>query len=243
MSRRLLLRSCSLLLRSSLVRRSLYATSSCTAPVQQFPEPDKERVLQLADAFEASKKSTKAFAISMDNFRKWVKENNRPARSYTVQLLLPICMGSGKISDMDIVVDYINRRGWKSDEEGLMNSFVVSMAKSRQYTKALEIYQRIEESGEKLRLTAICALLEAAADEGDFPTLLTLSQQLKKAKALSVQRTYMHISSVKHVLLACKGVEDTVAMEATSELLDTLRICRLKLNQEMACVIEEWARR
>ena len=243
MSRRLLFRSCSLFLRSSLVRCSFYATSSSAAPVQQFPEPDKERVLQLADTFEASKKSTKAFVVIMDRFRKWVEENNQPAPSSIVKLLLPICLGSRNTHDIDIAVDYIKRRGWKADEEGLMNSFIVSMVKSGQYTKALEIYQRINDSGKRLRLTGICALLEAAADEGDFPTMLTLSQELKKTKAISVKHTYMHTSSIKHVLLACKGVEDTVAMEATSELLDTLRICRLKLNQEMACVIEEWAER
>ena len=196
--------------------------------------------------FEASKKSSKGFAIIMDSFRKWVKENNRPAPSSIVELLLSICLGSGKISDVDIVVDYINRRGWKSDEEGLMNSFVVSMLKSGQYTKVLEIYQRIIDSGKMLRLTSICALLEAAADEGDFPTLLTLAQQFKKAKAVSLQHIYVYtnsITSIRHVLLACKGVEDTVAMEATAELLDTLRIGRQKLDQEMVCVIEEWARR
>ena len=246
MSRRLFFRSCSLLLRSPLVRHSFYATSSIAAPVQQFPEPDKERVLQLADTFEASKKSTKAFAVIMDKFRKWVEENNQPAPSSIVELLLPICLRSGNTRDIDIAVDYIKRRGWEADEEGLMNSFIVSMVKSGQYTKALEIYQRIKDSGKKLRLTGICALLEAAADEGDFSTILTLSQELKKSKAVPPPHTYMHTSitsSIMHVLLACKGVEDTVAMEATSELLDTLRISRLKLNQEMAYVIEEWAER
>ena len=250
--RRLLLRSCSLLLRSSLVRRTFYATStsdSAAPPVQQqqqFPEPHKERILELADLFEATKKPSRAFIVGIDRFRKWVEDNNQPAPRNVVEFLLPVCLRTGIKGDIDIVMEFINRRGWNSDDEGLRNSFLVSMAKSGQYEKALKIYQAIEDSGEKLRLTGVFALLAAAANERDFPTLLTLSRQLREKARGLILHPSVHgdiALGIEHVLLACKGVEDAVAMEATFELLDAVRIIRRKLGKEMADVIKEWANR
>lgn len=248
------LRSSSLLLLPSVVRRTFCATSASTstsssaAPPgqQQFPETDKKRILELADIFEASKKQTSGFLTGMSRFRKWVEDNNQPPSRKTVQFLLPICLRTGEKSDTDIVMDYINRRGWKSDEEGLRNVFLVSMAKSGQYDKALKIYQAIEDSGEKLRLTGVFALLEAATNERDFPTMLSLSRHLRgKAKGM-VEYSSLHADvalSIEHVLLAVKGVEDAVAMEVAFELLDTVRLLRRKLGEEMADVIKDWVNR
>jgi pentatricopeptide repeat protein len=202
--------------------------------------------LELTDVFEASKKHSNAFVIGMNRFRKWVEENNEPPSRSTVQFLLPICLRTGKKSDVDIVMDYINRRGWNSDEVGLRNIFLVSMVKSGQYDKALKIYQAIEDSGEKLRLTGVFALLEAATNEGDFPTLLSLSRHLREKARGMVGYSSLHADvalSIEHVLLAIKDVEDAVAMEVTFQLLDTVRIIRRKLGEEMADVIREWVNR
>ena len=248
------LRSSSLLLLPSVVRRTFCATSASTstsssaAPPgqQQFPEADKKRILELADIFEASKKQTIGFLAGMNRFKKWVEDNNKPPSRKTVQFLLPICLKTGKKSDTDIVMDYINRRGWKSDEEGLRNVFLVSMAKSGQYDKALKIYRAIADSGEKFRLTGVLALLEAATNERDFPTMLSLSRHLREKAKGMVEYSSLHADvalSIEHVLLAVKGVEDAVAMEVAFELLDTVRLLRRKLGEEMADVIKEWVNR
>ena len=246
------MRSSSLLLLPSVVRCTFCATSASTssnaAPPgqQQFPEADKERILELADIFEASKTQTSGLVNGMNRFRKWVEDNNQPASRNTVRFLLPICLKTGKKSDIDIVMDYINRRGWNSDEEGLRNIFLVSMAKSGQYDKALKIYQAIEDSEETLRLTGIFALLEVATNKRDFPTMLSLSRHLREKARGMVGYSSLHADmalSIEHVLLAVKDVEDTIAMEVTFELLDTVRIIRRKLGEEMADVVKEWVNR
>ena len=249
--RRCLLRSCSQLLRSTLIRRTFYATSSSASsaapPVQQqFPEPDKERILELADMFEATKKPSAGFVIAMERFRKWVEENNQPASRSTVEFLLPICLRTGKKSDIDIVIDFINRRGWNSDEEGLRNSFLVSMAKSGQYDKALKIYEAIGDSSEKLRWTGIFAMMEAATNERDFPTLLSLSRQLRDKARRMVIHPSLHADialGLEQVLLACKGVEDPIAMETIFELLDVVRVIRRKFGEKLADVMKAWVSR
>ena len=160
-----------------------------------------------------------------------------------IDLLLAMCFKTGKSSDIKIVLEYADRHGLKF-REGHMNSLIVNLAKLGSYTKVLEIWRNMEESSEKVRLTTLCAILVVAANERDFPIMLKLAKQLKM-KALAHYR-HTHVSmtnTIKNVLITCKGMEDSVAMEATFELLDILRITRQKLSQEMAYVIGEWVNR
>lgn len=241
--------SCSLFLRSSLIRRGFYATSisasspAPAAPVQQFSEETKQRVLQLADMFESSRKPTEGLVRALSRFRKWTEKNNEPAPQNMLDLLLAMCIKTGKSSDIEIVLDYAGRHGLKFTE-GHMNSLIVNLAKAGSYAKVLEFCRKMEESGEKVRLTGVCAILEMAANEGDFPTMLELAKLLKvKVLAHYINTHVSIVNTIKSVLVACRGVDDSVAMEATFELLDTLRITRWKLSEEMAYVIREWIKR
>ena len=259
-SLRPLWRSCSFLIRRGLCGSSIYNSSAVAEPrtpalVQQFPEPAKERVLRLAELFESSRKPSPGLRTALGQFRDWASENNEPATSKNVDLLFTMCFRTGNVSDVELVIKYAERHGIKFSD-GQMNAMLASIVRSGDYARTLEVWQKMETLGTELRLSGLCAMLEAATNERDFPTMLKLAKQLQEFKGVLIQQ-YSSIrgkdgggrdchaleDTLKYVLQACVGVDSSVAMETSTAVIDVLRIIRRKLSREMLPVVTQWVER
>lgn len=233
-------RSCALFLRSlsSFRQRS---SSSPPPTVAQLPESSRERILQLTDQFQTQSKSEGQFSRALELFRTWATENREPPPAKLLEMLFTMCFRSGRGSDVDIALEYAETHG-VTLSKGQVNALITSVAKSGDYPRTKQICEKMEKLQIEFRLSALCALLQQAAVQGDFPFMLTLSKQLSRHKN-SLTNLEVVKETLKKVFEACVSVEEPAAFEVGCILVDTYRITRQKLSREMAATLSNWLSR
>ena len=168
-------------------------------------------------------------------------ENKEPPTSKHLEIFFSMCFRSGQSRDIDIAMEYADTHGIHFSD-GQVNALIASVAGSGDYTKTLEVWRKMEAAGVELRLSALCKVLQVAANERDFPTMPRLSKQLLQYRAVLSSHDVVS-DTLKAVFQACRGAEDSVAMETTFILIDIFRMTRQKLSREMASVISQWVQR
>ena len=234
-----MLRSCALLLRSPILSGKCLRYFS--APVAQFPDSSQTRMLQLVDHFQSKSNPNGQLSKALESFRTWASENKEPPNPKVLELLFTMCFRSGHHGDVDIALAYAEAHGLKLSE-GQINALITSVSKLGNYTRTKEIYQKMEATRIKIRLSALCALLQQAASERDFSFLLVLSRQLSKYKN-SLPDLKVVEETLKKVFEACTDAKDDAAFEVSCILVDTFRITRQKLSREVAAVFSSWCNR
>ena len=230
-----ILRSCTVFLRSPSPRQWLCSTS---APVAQFPESSKERVLELADHFQSQSRFGSKYIKHLDEFREWARKNNEPPHSKMLEVLFSMCVRSRKASDVEIALEFADTHGVQLGE-GQINAVITNLAKFGDYARTKEIFQKTDASGTDFRITSLCALLQRAASERDFPFMLSLEGQLSRHRK-TLKNHKLVEETLKPVFQECTSVKDPAVHEVARVMIDTYRNTRQKPGRETAEVLCQW---
>ena len=229
------LRSRTVYLRSSSPRQWLCTTS---APVAQFPESSKERVLELVDHFQSQSKVGPKYLQHLDEFREWVRRNNEPPRSKILEILFSMCVRSGEVSDAEIALDFAETHRLRLGE-GQINAIITNLAKFGDYARTKEVFQRMCASGTDFRITSLCGLLQRAASERDFPFMLSLEGQLSRHRK-TLKNHKLVEEMLKPVFQECTSVMDPDVHEVARVMIYTYRYTRQKPGRETAEALCQW---
>ena len=210
---------------------------STAAP--QLPRIAQERVIQLVNDYKLRDDVDKGGVTMQKGIRvleQWVTENNRIINPIHFNMLVHVCCTSGDSRDVDIVLDYAREHG-QHFGENVPNSILAGCARSGNIEKAKQMYRKMVESGTKVRLNSLMALLEMAAAQGDFSCAIEVLHCLTEKKMVP-----KNLTSIKKLIDECVGVTGE-GVEAVTAVLQFLKTNNILVDMATANSFQSWTKR